>query len=410
MASFCAAEWKSSSARHSGFSSMPAADRAYLSNPYAPVPAPGPATWSVETQAWIISRFHEVHTVLRSGTIVSVDAGLELARFVQRTGREFPHLAAVLLATQLFQSGARHAATRETVRVALADAMTRLTPKHLDEIARQLVDAVQTGAAIDAIPALADAMTNAVSAELLGLESSRLGWLRARGREVVSIWRLMPPVREYVRLEVLCREMHEALKIDLDGPVKSALVAASQGRLDYPVADQIIFLTTAAGDTTASTIAAALDLLATNPELQESLRQSPNLIGAFVEEVMRLAGPIRQLTPRIATAPVDVGGMSVAEGSALILNIERAHRDPDAFKEPGRIDLERKGPMPLVFGSGAHTCQGTVLGPAQVCALIACVLRRLHIATAAEPAALTGSPFLRQYAKLPLVFTPLAAA
>ncbi len=162
-------------------------------------------------------------------------------------------------------------------------------------------------------------------------------------------------------------------------------------------------------ETTASTIATGLDTLAEKPVLQERLRQVPDLIGGFVDEVMRLAPPVRRLTPRITNEPVSLGQTEIPAGCGLILHVERAQRDPAAYPEPETIQLNRNGPPLLAFGGGAHACIGSVLGRMQVCVMLDSVLRRLRLAPGSEPAVLTGDPNLRQYARLPLTLTRIDA-
>lgn len=375
-----------------------------VSDPHAPVAAPQDPYWSVEDQAWVVSRYRDVQAVLRDGSVRSGGPAGQLDRVDRRTGARHPHLAAVLRGALLFQNGEAHRAARDAARALVASAMRRFGPAELRRLAETLVDRMPTGPSDDVLPGLADPLPNLIAADMLGLDEVTLRWLRRCGREVSGVWRLLPRLREYDRLEGICAEVRAALAETGFGSGRDPVPAGARP-FDGVALDLMFFLATAAVETTASTIAAALDLLSHHDSLQEQLRRSPELIGAFADEVMRLAGPIRRLTPRVASERSTVGGVPIPADDMLILHIERAQHDPAVYPQPYVVDLERRGPPLLAFGGGAHACLGPVLGRMQVCAMLESVLRRLRIAPGLRPAALTGDPNLRQYVTLPLALT-----
>jgi cytochrome P450 len=59
--------------------------------------------------------------------------------------------------------------------------------------------------------------------------------------------------------------------------------------------------------------------------------------------------------------------VSFPAGSRLFLDLAVAHRDPEAFDEPDRLDLRRVRPRPhLNFGSGRHHCLGAALARMEI--------------------------------------------
>ncbi len=62
--------------------------------------------------------------------------------------------------------------------------------------------------------------------------------------------------------------------------------------------------------------------------------EDPSLVPAAVEELLRYDSPV-QMTSRIATEDVDIGGTVIAKGASVIVAIGGANRDPDVFDEPG---------------------------------------------------------------------------
>lgn len=79
-----------------------------------------------------------------------------------------------------------------------------------------------------------------------------------------------------------------------------------------------------------------------------------------VEEVLRFDPPV-QLTSRIALEDRELGGTPVPAGSAVLVPIGAANRDPAAFADPDRFDPGREPGRHLAFGLGLHFCLGATL-------------------------------------------------
>ena len=92
-------------------------------------------------------------------------------------------------------------------------------------------------------------------------------------------------------------------------------------------------LLSAGGESTSSLVGNAVRLLADDPELQQRLREKPELIDTFVEEALRLESPFRQLMRSI---PHDtaLGGVDIPSGSTAVLLFGSANRDPEQFTTP----------------------------------------------------------------------------
>ncbi len=48
-------------------------------------------------------------------------------------------------------------------------------------------------------------------------------------------------------------------------------------------------------------------------------------------------------------------------GDRIFLMLNAANRDPRAYPDPDRVDLDRDGPPHLTFGFGPHLCLGFAL-------------------------------------------------
>ncbi|MCL2585174.1 MAG: cytochrome P450 [Streptosporangiales bacterium] len=128
--------------------------------------------------------------------------------------------------------------------------------------------------------------------------------------------------------------------------------------------DEIVtYLTVLAGagnETTGRLIGWMGSTLAKYPEVRAELAADPSLIPAAVEEILRLepAGPF---TARYVTKDVELHGQTVPAGSALLVCLGAANRDPAKYPDPDRLDIHRKAGLHLTFLIGPHYCLGSAL-------------------------------------------------
>ena len=112
--------------------------------------------------------------------------------------------------------------------------------------------------------------------------------------------------------------------------------------------------------TTTDLIGNAVRLLLLNPAELEKLRGDPTLIGSVVEETLRYEGPV-DITGRIASHDMAVGGCPVKATEPLTLFLRAANRDPEAFDDPHVFRIGEKRAPHVAFGGGAHICIGAPL-------------------------------------------------
>lgn len=108
------------------------------------------------------------------------------------------------------------------------------------------------------------------------------------------------------------------------------------------------------------------------------LRERPELIPRAVEELMRYVPLLTGFSlPRYATADVELGGVTVRAGEAVMIATAAANRDPRVFPEPERLVLDRPANPHIGFGHGVHYCIGAHLARLELRVAIERVLARL---------------------------------
>lgn len=115
-------------------------------------------------------------------------------------------------------------------------------------------------------------------------------------------------------------------------------------------------------ETTANQINLSLLVLLGHPAELGKLCADPGLIPAAVEELLRYVRLGGGLPPaRVATEDVQLGGVTVRAGEAVLPLFTTANRDPSVFSDPDRFDIGRALANHLAFGAGAHHCPGAQL-------------------------------------------------
>jgi cytochrome P450 len=118
------------------------------------------------------------------------------------------------------------------------------------------------------------------------------------------------------------------------------------------------FLFAAGQDTTARLITAALHVLAEDRALQQQLREERERIPNFLEEVLRLDGPVKTVS-RLARVSTSVAGVDIPAGTTISIFPHAANRDPRHFEAPNELRLDRPNAREhLAFGRGIHSCPG----------------------------------------------------
>lgn len=138
-------------------------------------------------------------------------------------------------------------------------------------------------------------------------------------------------------------------------------------RLSVPEVIGIATLILVAGnDTTRSLLSSTMLTLTEHPEVMDLVRHDRSLLPAVIEEVVRLHSPVVG-TPRLTTADVELGGVTIPAGELVMAMWGAGNRDPEQFPEPAEFRLHRDNiKSHLAFGWGNHFCIGSKLARAEV--------------------------------------------
>lgn len=277
----------------------------------------------------------------------------------------------VLLAkTMLNSDPPDHERLRGVVSRAFTPRSVSALEPRMHEVARELVAPLRDGAPFDVVAELAERLPVLVIAEMLGVGTADLADFVEWSHGLMGILDLFAPpdkadharhcakqLHDYFADEVARRRDHP----DQDDLVGRLVAANADGRLsEAEMLSACVLLLLGGNETTTKLITNAALALARHPGERARVVADPGLLPTAVDEVLRYDTPV-QANGRIATRPVEIGGVDIPEGSLVVGVLAAANRDPARFDDPDRLDVRRDPNPHLSFGRGIHHCLGASL-------------------------------------------------
>jgi cytochrome P450 len=344
-----------------------------------------PVEWNDILGAWTLARYSDVTSSLTDPRFAA-----------DRTSHGLPLDGYQVAKSMLVSDPPDHTRLRALVQKAFTPRMIDQLRPRIQAIVGELLDRMaDRGGTIDLITNLAYPLPVVVICELLGVPSEDRvqfhEWSMVLGASLdplVSdeLMSRVAPARDglhaYLR-SIIAERRHEP-RADLI----SALVAAEE-RGDVLTEPELVVMCTllliAGHETTVNLIGNGMLALLRHPDQLERLRAEPALIGSATEELLRFDAPV-QMTGRIATAPVEIGGHKVAAGEWILPLLGAANHDPAQFAEPSKLDLGRNPNPHVAFGRGIHFCLGAPLARLEGQIAIGGLVRRFrNLSLAGEP-------------------------
>ncbi|AKN95433.1 cytochrome P450 [Xanthomonas oryzae pv. oryzicola] len=195
----------------------------------------------------------------------------------------------------------------------------------------------------------------------------------------------------------------------------SALIAGrDNGQLvsDTELIDMLFMVLSAGFVTTSGVIGNGVLALLTQPQQLHLVLSGQVPWSQAIEEILRWGSSVTNLPFRYATQGMQIAGVSLRRGDAVLMAFHAANRDEEAFG-PGAaaLDVTRRHNPHLSFGQGPHFCLGAALARLELrCAFPALFTRLedLALAIAAEDVAYMPSYVIRCPQRLPITFRPSA--
>ncbi|ORB29641.1 cytochrome P450 [Mycolicibacterium parafortuitum] len=131
---------------------------------------------------------------------------------------------------------------------------------------------------------------------------------------------------------------------------------------DFEIAGFATLLGGAGAETVTKLIGNAAVTFAQNPDQWQKLLDDRGKVPAAVEELLRYEAPA-QYNVRRSMKEITLHGVTIPAGKPVFLLGGSANRDPDAFTDADKFDIDRDRTeaQNLGFGYGVHSCLGAAL-------------------------------------------------
>jgi len=243
-------------------------------------------------------------------------------------------------------------------------------------------------------------------------EGERLGELRKALRDFLDLTtnpRMLLPAllvgpKGVVRLPFFRRRMEQvdrliyaeiaerrhAADLDQRDDVLSLLIGArhedGSPMGDEEMRDELLTLLTAGHETTATSLAWAVERLVRHPDKLQRLREeveagSDSYLTATIQETLRLR-PVISIVARRLTEPVEIGGYELPAGVSVTPCVYLVHHNPEIYPEPDRFRPERFLDDPpgtytwIPFGGGVRRCLGASFAQFEMAVVLSELVRR----------------------------------
>jgi len=158
---------------------------------------------------------------------------------------------------------------------------------------------------------------------------------------------------------------------------------------DEEIRDELLTLLVAGHETTATSLAWAVERLTRNPEKLERLGAEvregrEEYLTATIQETLRLR-PVISIVLRKLTEPVEIGGYELPAGVSVAPSIYLVHRNPEVYPEPQRFLPERFLENPpgtytwIPFGGGVRRCLGASFAQFEMAVVLKELVKRHQI-------------------------------
>lgn len=334
-----------------------------------------PAHWNPGLRAWVITRYADNKALL---TDRSLSSNRLQPFFDSLTGGERERIADIVRYLGLwmvFKDPPEHTRLRrlssQVFNVATMHAMRPRIEARID----RLLDALEGRREVDFVADFAGPLPALVIMDMLGVPEQELARVKdLSDRMALFIGSARASAQKYAIAQAATREMAGFFReliaarrrapaddllgqlVALRGEPQPGAPDGEQLSEDELVATAILLLF-AGHETTTNHLANGLASLLRFPDEMAALRAEPALAAAAVEELLRYDGPsISQV--RIATQPTRLHERTIQPGDRIFLMLNAANRDPRAYDDPDKLDLDRDGVAHLTFGWGTHICLG----------------------------------------------------
>lgn len=366
-----------------------------------------PVAWQEEPGGagfWAVTRHADVWAVDRDFQTYSSEPTIMIQDPLAEAGSFGPYKM------MLMMDPPEHTAFRKLIRSEFTEPAARLRAARIQDLARQIVDAVIDRGACDFVAEVAGEMPSYVIAELMGLPLDD-------GRELYKLTETIHTAPEALppgaggqavmkMFEYGSKVIAEKRARPGDDLASKLLACEVDGRKleDMEFLLFFLLLVDAGGDTTRNLLSGGLLALMEHPEQYAWLMADFDArLPSAREELLRWTSPVIYMR-RTATRDAELAGAKIRQGDKVVMYFGAANRDAAVFDRPDVLDLSRSENPHIAFGTGPHGCLGQHIARIEIDAMLREVLTRMKDFELAAPVDWLPSNFISGPRAMPLRF------
>ncbi|MFD4997036.1 cytochrome P450 family protein [Streptomyces buecherae] len=173
--------------------------------------------------------------------------------------------------------------------------------------------------------------------------------------------------RTYAEIYRLLGELITAKRTAPADDMTSGLIAArdedGDSRLsEQELLDTLLLMLSAGHETTVNLLDNALHALLTHPGQLALVRSGEVSWDDIIDETLRVQAPVANLPLRYAVEDIELAGVTIRKGEAILVSYAAAGRDPEVHgPDADQFDATRPNKDHVSFGHGVHFCVGMSL-------------------------------------------------
>jgi cytochrome P450 len=337
------------------------------------------------------------------GFATEPDGGDDVSEFIERHRHELP-----MNEYMVTQDVPAHDAHRGLIQRLFTPKRMRENEEFMRRLADRQIDTFTDTGTFEVLRDYGQPFAVLVIADLLGVpEEDHREFLENLGGDLPTVSEGGPSEVVHDPLSFLNQRFTEYVEDRRRAPrsdVLTQMATATYPDGATPDVDIVVrlgtFLFAAGQDTTARLVCAALHVIAERPDIQAYLRADHARIPNFIEEVLRVEGPVKTKA-RMTRVTTTVAGVTIPAGTVVSIFPGAANRDPRRFEVPNEFRPDRPNAKEhLAFGRGIHACPGGPLARIEARISIERFLSRtadIHIDEAQH-----GPPGARRFTQEPI--------
>jgi cytochrome P450 len=312
-----------------------------------------PIWWAEDVNAWVVSRYKDVHLVLKDPKLFSSAA----------MGERDHEISLPLLT----DDPPRHTKLRAIMNKAFTSRAIKLMENEVRNMSNDLLNKLDISKPVDIAHDFTIPLPISVISQLMGIPFERKDdfkrWsdaLTGTGSET-EIEKRMPEIinmRNYFLSLIPLRKespgddlISKVVNTDVDGETLD----------DNTIAGFNMLLLIAGNETTTNLLSNMLNHISYNPNIWKELRNDRGLVDAAIEETLRFDSPVHWVSRR-TTEDTELSGQTIKKGENVFAIMGSANRDSSHYENPEEFRLDRKQNKDHhTFGHGIHFCMGAPL-------------------------------------------------